>query len=756
MKDTKIPLFRRWVLQNFPFIEQDFDALTDYQLICKVVEYLNKCIETVNTSTEQIEVLTNAFNQLKDYVDHYFDNIDVQEEINNKLDAMVEDGTLQEIIASYIQSQVAWTFDTVADMKNSNNLINGSYAQTLGFHNVNDGGGALYKITNSGTANEMDVIAVGDLYAHLTDYQVITPEQFGAYGDGTHDDAPNIRCALSYINSKNGGTLLLNTKTYLINSVANPDETVTRFFNIPNNLTMIGKGTIKVADNFGDYDCIFVYVSALDNITFKDFTIDDNTTNNPVLNTTGGTEGHNRTAFRLIAYATKNITIDNITFDDCAGVWQIIMEKVINGRITNVTINYSTDVNINYDRTSIYFGALYGEINNCTLYGNGKGGTAFELHGNDNIFTNNYVEDYGGGIFITNQNIVNEDIKRLEVCSNTLIIRRRAIECWLDSDDKNIDLISIHDNLVEITDQNSSGDILGIGGYTIFGNNSTVKDCLIYNNTIKTNNTNAYPIRFEYDASANTFTMNNLRISDNIISGVMKQGIHIESQTNNTLKILTTIIENNNCNVSNATTLIVLNARQGFDYMYIRNNIVQSSSITSLYKIFGTPTCESYVENNSCSSALVANSIVAGDDVSGVKLVHKNVTLNTNTIYNALPNNILDGSIIQSNKFTCYKDNGKWLIKCSSQNIPKHQWIGKGSVINLTNDSDIMAIAKKAGYLPDHKMDTGSHHVGDWVQYGSYVWYCKADNTYTDNPESHSDSFQYIGDLCTFYTISAT
>lgn len=95
---TKIPLFRRFVLQNFPFIEQDFDALTDYQLICKVVEYLNKCIETVNSSTEQIELLTNAFNQLKDYVDTYFDNLDVQDEINHKLDEMASDGTLEAII----------------------------------------------------------------------------------------------------------------------------------------------------------------------------------------------------------------------------------------------------------------------------------------------------------------------------------------------------------------------------------------------------------------------------------------------------------------------------------------------------------------------------------------------------------------------------------------------------------------------------------------------------------------------------------
>ena len=45
MKESKIPKFRRCVLQNFPFIEEDFDALTDYGLLCKVVEYLNKVIE---------------------------------------------------------------------------------------------------------------------------------------------------------------------------------------------------------------------------------------------------------------------------------------------------------------------------------------------------------------------------------------------------------------------------------------------------------------------------------------------------------------------------------------------------------------------------------------------------------------------------------------------------------------------------------------------------------------------------------------
>ena len=135
-------------LTNFPYIEKDFDALTDYQLLCKVVAYLNKIITNENTQNETITALYNAFVELKDYVDTYFDNLDVQDEINNKLDEMVEDGTLDQIIEQYLSSSAIWGFDNVADMKQSTNLINGSYAKTLGYYLKNDGGGATYKITN--------------------------------------------------------------------------------------------------------------------------------------------------------------------------------------------------------------------------------------------------------------------------------------------------------------------------------------------------------------------------------------------------------------------------------------------------------------------------------------------------------------------------------------------------------------------------------------------------------------------------------
>jgi len=90
--------FKWFVLQNFPFIDEDFDAITNYQLFCKLGEEINKIIDSQNLVGEQAENLTNAFNNLQNYVNNYFENLDVQDEINNKLNEMVEDGTLSNII----------------------------------------------------------------------------------------------------------------------------------------------------------------------------------------------------------------------------------------------------------------------------------------------------------------------------------------------------------------------------------------------------------------------------------------------------------------------------------------------------------------------------------------------------------------------------------------------------------------------------------------------------------------------------------
>lgn len=98
---NKLSPFKWFVLENFPFIEADFDALTEWQLFCKIGKEINKIIDSQNIVGEQAETLTNAFNTLKNYVDNYFNNLDVQDEINNKLNEMASDGTLANIIEDY-------------------------------------------------------------------------------------------------------------------------------------------------------------------------------------------------------------------------------------------------------------------------------------------------------------------------------------------------------------------------------------------------------------------------------------------------------------------------------------------------------------------------------------------------------------------------------------------------------------------------------------------------------------------------------
>ena len=200
-KYFKLTPFKMQVLQSFPFIDADFDALTNYELLCKIVEYLNVTIENVNIMEDDLDQLKLEFTALKNYIDNYFDNLDVQDEINNKLDEMAESGELEEIIAQFVNLNSINIFNSVSDMKSAENLTNGSVAQTLGFYNANDGGGAIYRIRtilSTDNINEMNIIALHDvnLIAELLSSGVTNVKQFGAKGDATHDDTDNIQCAI--------------------------------------------------------------------------------------------------------------------------------------------------------------------------------------------------------------------------------------------------------------------------------------------------------------------------------------------------------------------------------------------------------------------------------------------------------------------------------------------------------------------------------------------------------------------------------
>lgn len=90
-KYETITPFRLFVKSNFPFIENTYESLDNYGLYCKVVEYLNQVIAEQNKVNADMVTFT-------DFVTNYFENLDVQEEINNKLDQMTESGELQAIL----------------------------------------------------------------------------------------------------------------------------------------------------------------------------------------------------------------------------------------------------------------------------------------------------------------------------------------------------------------------------------------------------------------------------------------------------------------------------------------------------------------------------------------------------------------------------------------------------------------------------------------------------------------------------------
>lgn len=99
--------FRFWCQKVLPLVYDD--SLSYYELLDKVIDYLNKTMEDVTVLNDDTEAMYAAYNQLQSYVNNYFDNLDVQDEINAKLDQMAIDGTLSSLINPQIPGAVsAW------------------------------------------------------------------------------------------------------------------------------------------------------------------------------------------------------------------------------------------------------------------------------------------------------------------------------------------------------------------------------------------------------------------------------------------------------------------------------------------------------------------------------------------------------------------------------------------------------------------------------------------------------------------------
>ena len=253
--------FKWFVLENFPFIEADFDALTNWQLFCKLGKEMNKIINSENTLGTQVESVTNAFIDLQNYVNNYFDNLDIQEDVNNKLNEMAEDGTLAKIInedifkelndkiaqntsdINIINSNKINYVNNIEELKNNTNLKDNTIVFTKGFYNISDGGNAKYLITSEELIPDNYTIFAlqNNLYAKLIPDNIVNLKQFGAKGDNVSDDVLPINKCLEYCSENNIDTyipsgiylvsnqVLLNNNNHIIG--ANRDTTIIKTMN---------------------------------------------------------------------------------------------------------------------------------------------------------------------------------------------------------------------------------------------------------------------------------------------------------------------------------------------------------------------------------------------------------------------------------------------------------------------------------------------------------------------------------------------
>lgn len=141
------PPFRFWCQTVIPLVYDG--SLSYYELLCKVVDYLNHTISDVNKLASDVEGLYEAYNKLQKYVNDYFDNLDVQAEINNKLDEMAKNGQLESIIEQFLKYNTYRVFDTAVKLFASTGLYNGEYVSVLGHFSADDGGNCAYIISTN-------------------------------------------------------------------------------------------------------------------------------------------------------------------------------------------------------------------------------------------------------------------------------------------------------------------------------------------------------------------------------------------------------------------------------------------------------------------------------------------------------------------------------------------------------------------------------------------------------------------------------
>lgn len=312
----------------------------DWNSILSLVDILGQ-VDTSESIQDQINSLKNtratqaSVNALDQKVDNAVEYITHNSEIADARQGAdgTEYSTLKERLDNeYTSARAAGEklihrYDTVALMKADTTLGTGMYARTGGYYAVNDGGGALYRIYSTVSGTYYETLSNG-LYAELIVNNSVTPEMFGAKGDGVTDDRTAFNNALSFCPNIH----LTYGKVYLIST--NDDIVTDAYTGVigVDNMHLYGNGaTIKIKTSDRDaYAGIFC--RNIKNVLIKDLTIIGDR------DTHSGTEGEY--GHGIVIRACENVLVDNCDISKCWGDGVLISYNAISslGITKDITI----------------------------------------------------------------------------------------------------------------------------------------------------------------------------------------------------------------------------------------------------------------------------------------------------------------------------------------------------------------------------------------------------------------------------------
>ena len=247
-----------------------------------------------------------------------------------------------------------------------------------------------------------------DLTGHVA---IATPEQYGAVGDGSNNDAPAIRSAMSALNGFGGGTLLLGCNAvYALNSapVAN-NSLLTLYSNV--NIEGCGNSSVLKAVYAGGANSFYYVLAPVNNTTniyysrYSNFKIDVNK-NLDILQIAGGVA--------LSINCGGYIIVDGVSVYNNPGANDIVLggssnngscngtngpsTTLVDAKVINSSFNTACDAIASstcIDHSDVYMYVTNGVIaNNIFSYGGPASGNAIEVHGNDISVTGNSVLTY--------------------------------------------------------------------------------------------------------------------------------------------------------------------------------------------------------------------------------------------------------------------------------------------------------------------------------------------------------------------------